>query len=147
MTKEIAKPAPEIDVVKAVTILEFLLLGGADATATEIAEQSGMPIREVMTIMGHPEFVRRFTKLRRDAAKIEFNAIVHNKMRDIVSDPLTENRDAIAAAKTWAGILGEEHSKKGANVAVSINFESIVRKAEESGHVIDENTTLYPGFD
>jgi len=141
-----AKPVPEIDVVKAVTVLDYLFQGGSDATATEIAQKSGMKLKEVLTILAHPEFVRRFTKLRREAAKTEFNAIVHNRMRDIVtSDPSPSN--AIQAAKVWAGILGEELSKKGASVAVSINFESIVRKAEESGHVIDENTTLYPGFE
>jgi hypothetical protein len=145
-TKAVSKPVAEIDILKAVTVLEYLFLGGADATATEIAEKSGMPIKEVMTILGHPEFVRRFTKLRREAAKTEFNAIVHNRMRDIVAtDPSPSN--AIQAAKVWAGILGEELSKKGASVAVSINFESIVRKAEESGHALDENTTLYPGFE
>jgi 3-hydroxyisobutyrate dehydrogenase-like beta-hydroxyacid dehydrogenase len=138
--------APELDIVKAVRVLDFLLQGGVDATAHEIAERAGMPLKEVLSIMGHGEFVRRFTKLRREAAKTEFNAIVHNRMRDIVAtDPSPSN--AIQAAKVWAGILGEELSKKGASVAVSINFESIVRKAEESGHALDENTTLYPGFE
>ena len=138
--------APELDIVKAVRVLDVLLQGGVDATAHEIAERAGMPLKEVLLIMGHGKFVRRFTKLRREAAKTEFNAIVHNRMRDIVAtDPSPSN--AIQAAKVWAGILGEELSKKGASVAVSINFESIVRKAEESGHALDENTTLYPGFE
>jgi len=150
MTKQItAGQTDEIDIVKALRVLEFLTEGAnADMTATEIAAQTNTKVLDVLTILGHPEFVRRFTKLRRDAAKTEFNAITHNVLRDIVTrNAITDPGVAVKAAKVWAGILGEEHSKKGAGVSVSVSFEQIIKQAEEKGIALDEKTTFYPGLD
>lgn len=136
-----------IDLVKACTVLNIMLEGGGAATATEIAQATGTPLREVMHIMGHPEFVRRFTALRREAAKTEFNAVAHNRLRDIVATSVDESV-AISAAKVWAGILGEDLGKKNnSGVSVSINFENIVKAAEEKGVSLDDKTTLFTGFD
>jgi len=138
----------EIDIVKALRVLEYLTEDPDHATATEIASATGTRITEVLAILGHPEFVRRFTKLRRDAAKTEFNAIAHNTLRDIaLRTAITAPAIAIKATKVWAGILGEEHSKRGAGVSVAVSFEQIIKQAEQKGISLDDKTTLYPGLD
>lgn len=140
----------EIDIVKALHILEILTETPTSqaATATEIAAATGTPVHQVLSILGHPEFVRRFTKLRRDAAKTEFNAIAHNTLRDIaIRNQTIDGGLAVKALKLWGSILGEEHSKKGAGISVSVSFEQIIKQAEEKGVSLDAKTTLYPGLD
>lgn len=134
-------------------IMQSLLREGGAVTAQELHKETGVPVRVVRKILSHPDFIRRFSTLRRDLAKVEFNTIAHNTLREIVRSRLTQPKDKVSALKVWGSVLGEG-SSKGAQTNINLKFDAIIRADEQArkvgeGAVVDGELVEeeFPGFE
>lgn len=145
----------QTDPVVALKVIDALITNEA-ATAQEVSQLVGLPIKQVMGIMAHPEFLKRFHKLKKNVAKAEFDTVAYDRLIqiirkvDTVEEIVAQNgkssadKNAIAAAKALSDILGVSERKAGTNVNVNLSFDAIIREAEEKG--IDAEI-IFPGFE
>ena len=103
-------------------------------TADEVAERTGMSLMDVAKIYTHPEFLRQFSELRRDVAKVEFDSTVHQRLQQIVRSG--DEKNVAAAVRAWGEVLGNTEGKK-IKVEVTHSLAGIVKALEAEGKYID----------
>jgi hypothetical protein len=165
LSKALTKPdaAPPMDPVKCLAVIDALMNHEAE-TATELSTKLDIPLKSVMAIMAHPEFVKRFHKIKREVAKAEFDGVAYDRLIKIIrkteedeqltyvdeqgrvkSNKSSADKNAIAAAKALSDILGVSEKKKGPGININLNFDSIIRESSKNGE--DDEYVPYPGFE
>lgn len=136
---------PEVAMMDPITCLKIIdaLTNNEAATARELSDQLNLPIKSVMAVLAHPEFTRRFRKLKREVAQSEFDAVGHDQMIQVLRTA-EKDKDRVAAYKAMADVLGVSPKKAGPTVNVNLSFDAIIRDAQAKG---TDEEIVYPGFE
>ena len=140
-----------MDPITCLKIIDSLMNNEAE-TASELAVLLQLPIKTVMGVLAHPDFTKRFHKIKKSVAKTEFDTVAYDRLIDIIrkkeefdlSGKSGTDKNAIAAAKALADILGMTEKKAGTQVNVNLSFDSIIREAQQKG---TEDEIVFPGFE
>lgn len=152
-----------LDPVMCLSIIDSLMNNEA-VTALELSEKLKLPIKTVMAVMSHPDFTKRFHRIKKAVAKTEFDTVAYDRLIKIIRktsadedlDYVDENgrikheksaadKNAIAAAKALADILGMTEKKGGGStVNVNLSFDAIIRDAQARG---TDDDVIFPGFE
>lgn len=117
--------------VKATEVISAMMTRGL--TARQVADEFEIPFLEVVELLGNPIYLRHFSQIRKEAAKAEFHAVVHDEMASVVRNG--KPMEKVAAANTWAGILGE---KSGGTVQHEHSWiDDTIKNLKANGRVID----------
>lgn len=119
-------------ITKAADIIAMLM--SEALTADEVAERTGLSLMEVAKIYCHPDFLRKFSMLRRDVAKVEFDSTVHKRLQQIVREG--DEKNVAGAVRAWGEVLGNVEGKK-LTVKHESSLASIAKALEKEGVVID----------
>lgn len=119
-------------ITKATEVINLLM--SESLTADEVAERTGLSLMEVAKIYTHPDFLRKFSMLRRDVAKVEFDSTVHKRLHEIVRTG--DERNVAGAVRAWGEVLGNVEGKK-LTVKRESSLASIAKALEKDGVVID----------
>ena len=117
---------------KATDVIKLLMK--ESLTADEVAEKTGLSLMEVAKIYTHPDFLRKFSSLRRDVAKVEFDSTVHKRLQQIVRDG--DEKNVASAVRAWGEVLGNVEGKK-LTVKHEGTLASIAKALEAEGVVIE----------
>lgn len=125
------QPTSGAGLVKAAEVISAMMTQGL--TAKQVSEQFEIPFLDVVELLGNPTYLRHFSSIRKEAARAEFHAVVHDEMAGVVKNgkPL----EKVAAANAWAGILGEKDHGKITHEHSWV--EDTIRSLKKEGHVID----------
>ena len=105
-------------------------------TAREVAESLGMPFAAVVDLYNDPAFLQQFSTIKRNMAKVTFEAKGHNRMERILDNG--NDKDAIAAYGKMAEVLGVAEAKRLKHEHQHVHkLDNVIRSLAAQGTIID----------